>query len=171
MSLDVSSAAFALEDIPVQYTGDGKDISPPLQWSPGPETTKCYALIVDDPDGPRGTWIHWLAWNIRDTKLPENVRKQAVVETAMGLMRQGSNSFNRLGYSGPCPPSGTHRYFFKVFALDEELDLPAEASKKDLLKAMEGHVVDQGELMVTYSHARALMAEPPAVARPPTPRP
>ncbi len=168
MSLDVSSAAFALEDIPVQYTGDGKDISPPLQWSPGPETTKCYALIVDDPDGPRETWVHWLAWNIGDTKLPENVRKQAVVETAMGPMRQGSNSFNRLGYSGPCPPSGVHRYFFKVFALDKELDLPAEASKKDLLEAMEGHVIDQGELMVTYSHARALMSEPPAVARPPT---
>ena len=171
MSLDVSSPAFALEDIPVQYTGDGKDISPPLVWSPGPQSTRCYAVIVDDPDGPRETWVHWLAWNIRDTMLPENVGRQTEVETALGHMRQGSNSFNRVGYTGPCPPTGTHRYFFKVYALDKSLDLPAEATKTDLLKAMEGHILDQGELMVTYSHARATMSDPPAVARPPAPRP
>lgn len=155
MSLDVTSWAFGLEDIPVEYTCDGKDVSPPLEWSEGPEGTQSYALILDDPDSPSGAWVHWVAWNIRDTKLPRNIYKQPVVETAYGTMCQGRNSWQRLGYGGPAPPSGTHRYFFKIFALDTELDLGPETTKKELLEAMEGHVLDQGELMVTYSRARA----------------
>jgi Raf kinase inhibitor-like YbhB/YbcL family protein len=156
MSIDVTSWAFSLEDIPVEYTGNGKDISPPLEWSEGPEGTVCYALILDDPDGPRGVWVHWVVWNIPENRLHQDVARQPVVETAMGQLRQGTNSFERLGYNGPCPPSGVHRYFFKVFALDAELDLPPSATKADLLAAMEGHVLDQGELMVTYSRARAI---------------
>ncbi len=156
MTLVVKSWAFALEDLPVEFTVDGKNVSPPLQWTPGPDGTKSYALIMDDPDGPRGIWVHWVAWNIREHKLCANILKQAFVETPGGRICQGRNSFNRLGYSGPCPPTGTHRYFFKVFALDAELDLSPDTNKQQLLRAMNGHVLDHGELMVTYSHARAL---------------
>ncbi len=156
MSLEVTSAAFVLEDIPIEYTGNGNDISPPLEWTPGPEGTVCYALIVDDPDGPRGSWAHWVVWNIRETRLHQDIPGKPVVETATGRMGQGRNSFERLGYNGPCPPSGTHRYFFKVYALDAELDLGPDATKKDLLAAMEGHILDEGELMVTYCRSRAL---------------
>ncbi|MHC4081527.1 MAG: YbhB/YbcL family Raf kinase inhibitor-like protein [Planctomycetota bacterium] len=156
MSLDVTSWAFALENIPIEYTGNGKDISPPLEWGPGPEGTVCYALIVDDPDGPRGSWVHWVVWNIRETRLHQDVPREPVVETALSRIGQGHNSFERLGYNGPCPPSGTHRYFFKVYALDTELDLGPETSKTELLAAMKGHILDEGELMVTYCRSRAL---------------
>jgi len=157
MSLDVTSWAFALEDIPIDFTGNGKDISPPLEWSPGPDGTVCYAVIMDDPDGPRGSWVHWVVWNIREARLHQEIPREALVETAMGPMLQGRNSFERLGYNGPCPPSGTHRYFFKVYALDAELDLPAgSTTKADLLAAMEGHILDEGELMVTYCRSRSL---------------
>jgi Raf kinase inhibitor-like YbhB/YbcL family protein len=155
MTLVVSSWAFALEDLPVEFSGDGRNVSPPLEWTAGPEGTRCYALIFDDPDGPRGIWVHWVAWNIRDRKLHENVLKQSFVETPEGRVCQGRNSFNRVGYTGPCPPSGTHRYFFKVYALDTELDLGPDTTKATLLDAMEGHILDVGELMVTYSQARA----------------
>ena len=155
MSLSIRSWAFFLEEIPVEFTGDGKDVSPPLEWSTGPDGTRSYALVMDDPDGPRGSWAHWVAWNIPVTKLPPNVLKQPLVETAEGPMCQGKNSYNRYGYAGPCPPTGTHRYFFKVFALDCELDLCPETTRAELLAAIEEHVLDEGELMVTYSRARA----------------
>lgn len=154
-SLDVKSWSFSLEEIPVEFTGDGKDVSPPLEWTPGPAGTKSYALIMDDPDGPKGTWVHWVAWNIRETRLARGIPKQPHVETAFGRVAQGRNSFSRVGYNGPCPPSGTHRYFFKVYALDIELDLGPDATKKDLLAAMDDHVLASGEIMVTYSRARA----------------
>ena len=158
MSLHVRSGAFALEGIPVEYTGDGRNISPPLEWTPGPEGTKSYALIMDDPDGPGGTWVHWVLWNSRDLCLPAHVACQPQVDTAFGRVSQGRNSFGRIGYAGPCPPTGTHRYFFKVYALDTELDLGPDATKRDLLAAMAGHVLDHGEMMVTYSRARAAAA-------------
>ena len=158
MSLDVRSRAFALEDIPVEFTGDGRNISPPLQWTPGPEGTKSYAVIMDDPDGPGGTWVHWVLWNIRDTCLPAEVPCQPQVDASYGLVGQGRNSYGRIGYGGPCPPTGTHRYFFKVYALDTELDLGPDTTKRDMLAAMEGHILDHGEKMVTYSRARSLMA-------------
>ena len=156
MSLDVTSWAFALEDIPIEYTGNGKDTSPPLEWSPGPEGTVCYAVIVDDPDGPRGCWVHWVVWNIKETRLRQDIPREPIVEAALGRIRQGHNSFERLGYNGPCPPSGTHRYFFKVYALDAELDLGPDATKEELLAAMKGHILDEGELMVTYCRSRSL---------------
>ena len=170
MSLDVRSGAFALEDIPVEYTGDGRNISPPLEWTPGPPGTKSYALIMDDPDGPRGTWVHWVLWNIRDAGLPAHVACQPQVDTAFGRVSQGRNSFGRIGYSGPCPPVGTHRYFFKLYALDTELDLGPDTTRRDLLAAMETHILDHGEMMVTHSRARTLaarlMATEERVARP-----
>ena len=156
MSLDVTSWAFSLEDIPVEFTGDGQNISPPLQWTPGPDGTKAYALIMDDPDVPSGTWVHWVAWNIRDVKLLKSIARQPHVDTNKGRICQGANSFGRVGYDGPCPPVGTHRYFFKVYALDTELTLGPDATKRDLLQAMEDHVLTSGELMVTYSRARGL---------------
>ncbi len=156
MSLDVTSWAFSLEDIPVEFTGDGQNISPPLQWTPGPDRTKVYALIMDDPDGSDGTCVHWVAWNIRDVKLLKSIARQPHVDTNKGRICQGANSFGRVGYDGPCPPVGTHRYFFKVYALDTELTLGPDATKRDLLQAMEGHVLTSGELMVTYSRARGL---------------
>ncbi len=158
MSLDVRSGAFALEDIPVEYTGDGRNISPPLQWTPGPQGTKSYALIMDDPDSPRGTWVHWVLWNIRDPGLPTQVPCQPQVNTTFGRVSQGRNSYGRIGYSGPCQPVGTHRYFFKLYALDIELDLGPDATKADLLAAMDTHVLDHGEMMVTHSRARARAA-------------
>ena len=156
MSLYIESRAFALEELPIAFSADGSNASPPLKWSNGPEGTRSYALIMEDPDGPRGVWVHWLAWNIRETELRENLPKQPCVGTGAGPIHQGVNSFCQVGYVGPCPPSGTHRYFFKVYALDtDQLDLDPEASRQDLLNAIEPHVLDCGELMVTYSHARA----------------
>lgn len=156
MTIHVTSWSFSLEDLPVEYTGDGRNVSPPLEWTPGPEGTRSYVLIMDDPDGPRGQWVHWVAWNIRDTKLPENLPKQATIATEAGYISQGRNSYNRLGYCGPCPPGGTHRYFVKIYALDTVLDLGPDSTKRDLLAAMDGHILDDGELMVTHSQARAL---------------
>ncbi len=156
MSLEVKSWAFSLEDFPVEFTGDGQNISPPLQWTPGPDGTKSYALIMDDPDGPDGTWAHWVAWNIRDVKLVKNIARKSHIDTEKGPICQGVNSFGRVGYDGPCVPVGTHRYFFKVYALDTELTLEPDTTKQDLLRAMERHVIIHGELMVTYSRARGL---------------
>ena len=101
MGLDVTSWAFCLEQLPIEYTGDGRDVSPPLEWTPGPQGTATYVVIMDCPDGPRGPWVHWLVWNIHDTRLHENVRKETAVNTALGRMRQGRNTFGQVGYGGP----------------------------------------------------------------------
>jgi Raf kinase inhibitor-like YbhB/YbcL family protein len=146
MAIDVRSTAFEEGGaIPPQYTCDGLDVSPPLQWSSIPEGTRSLALIVDDPDAPSGTFVHWAIYNLPpDTRrLPEDVPNR---ETLPSGAVQGVNGAGTVGYSGPCPPSGTHRYFFKVYALDTELDPGAE----DLLRAMEGHVLAEGRLMGTY---------------------
>lgn len=132
-------------DIPPQYTCDGANVSPPLRWSGTPEGTKSLALIVDDPDAPVGLFTHWLAWNIdpKTTDIPAG--------NAPGGAVQGKNDFGETGYGGPQPPSGTHRYYFKVFALDRTLDLKAGAKRRDLDAAMKGHVIAQGQLMGRYS--------------------
>ena len=138
MKINVGSAAFTEGGmIPKQYTCDGADISPPLSWSTVPEGTKSIAIIVDDPDAPAGTWVHWLVYNLPpDLKgLPENILAKETI--ANGGM-QGMTDFRRIGYGGPCPPSGTHRYIFKVYAVDKLLDLYPGAIKKRLLQAMEG---------------------------------
>jgi Raf kinase inhibitor-like YbhB/YbcL family protein len=150
MKINVGSAAFTEGGmIPKQYTCDGADISPPLSWSTVPEGTRSIAIIVDDPDAPAGTWVHWLLYNLPpDLKgLPENVPAQKTL--ANGGMH-GMTDFRRMGYGGPCPPSGTHRYFFRVYALDSILDLFPGAIKKRLLLAMEGHILAEGELMGKY---------------------
>jgi Raf kinase inhibitor-like YbhB/YbcL family protein len=148
--LILTSSAFSNGDpIPGVYTCDGQDISPPLSWEEPPSGTESFALIVDDPDAPGGTWVHWVLFNVpgETRSLAEEVSDDAELSDG-GL--HGENSWNRMGYGGPCPPSGTHRYFFKLYALDTRLDLEAGASKERLLDTMEGHILAQTELMGTY---------------------
>ena len=150
MEIKITSSAF--EDgglIPAKYTCDGADVSPPLQWDAVPEGTRSIALICDDPDAPMGTWVHWVLFNLpSDAKeLAENIPTE---ETLPNGAKQGVNDFGRVGYGGPCPPGGTHRYFFKIYALDTEVGLEAGADKRQLLKAMEGHILEQGQLVGKY---------------------
>ena len=149
--MKITSTAFSEGDmIPRQYSCDGEDISPPLSWTGAPEGTKSFALIADDPDAPVGTWVHWVMYNIPEsvTELPENVPP---AEQLQNSSVHGINDFRKIGYGGPCPPGGTHRYYFKFYALDTLLDLDAGASKKELLRAMKDHVLAEGQLMGTYS--------------------
>ncbi len=151
MALELTSTAFANGDpIPMKYTCDDQDISPPLQWKDPPEGTRSFALICDDPDAPVGTWVHWVLYNLPGStlSLPEAVPSDADLPAGG---RHGQNSWGRPGYGGPCPPGGTHRYFFKLYALDAELDLAAGGSKEELLRAMEAHVLASTETMGTYS--------------------
>ncbi len=136
--------------IPPKYTCDGPDVSPPLSWSDVPAGAKSLALIADDPDAPMGTWVHWVAWNIPAAAraLEEDTPKR---DTLPNGIKQGTTDFRSLGYGGPCPPSGTHRYFFKLYALDTALSLPPSATKKDLENAMRGHILAQAELMGKYA--------------------
>ncbi|MHC4684742.1 MAG: YbhB/YbcL family Raf kinase inhibitor-like protein [Planctomycetota bacterium] len=148
MEIKITSSAFADGGlIPAKYTCDGADVSPLLQWDAVPEGTKSIALICDDPDAPMGTWVHWVLFNLpAETKeLAENIPPD---RTLPGGAKQGTNDFGRIGYG--CPPSGTHRYFFKIYALDAEVDLEAGASKRQLLGAMEGHILGQGQLIGKY---------------------
>jgi Raf kinase inhibitor-like YbhB/YbcL family protein len=148
--MELKSSAFeAGGTIPTKYTCEGPDVSPPLSWSDVPAGTKSLALIADDPDAPMGTWVHWVAWNIpaTATSLEEDIPKR---DTLANGMKQGTTDFRRIGYGGPCPPSGTHRYFFKLHALDTTLNLPNSTTKKDLERAMQGHILKQAELMGTY---------------------
>ncbi|MEW6235300.1 MAG: YbhB/YbcL family Raf kinase inhibitor-like protein [Candidatus Omnitrophota bacterium] len=150
MKLTVKSAAFQEGGmIPKSYTCDGKNVSPPLAWDHGPAETKGYALICDDPDAPMGTWVHWVLFNLPASivELPENVPAKETLENGA---RHGINDFRKLGYGGPCPPSGTHRYFFRVYALDAEMALKPGASKAELVKAMKGRVLAEGQLMGKY---------------------
>lgn len=149
-TMELKSQAFdAGNMIPAKYTCDGQDISPPLSWSDPPAATMSFALISDDPDAPMGTWVHWVLWNIpvNARTLEENLPKTASLANGA---KQGTTDFHRVGYGGPCPPSGTHRYYFKLYALDTTLDLPSSTTKKDLEKAIEGHILAQTELMGTY---------------------
>ena len=127
--------------IPPKYTCQGEDISPPLTINDIPESTVSLALINDDPDAPMGTWDHWLIWNIKPTA-------EIKEDSAPGI--QGKNSWGRNDYGGPCPPSGTHRYFYKLYALDLELDLAKGATKAQLEASMEGHILEQAELIGLY---------------------
>ncbi len=140
--MKLSSPAFAHQAmIPKKYTCQGGDISPPLTLSHIPEGTISLALITDDPDAPMGTWNHWLIWNLKP-------RAEIKEDSAPGT--QGQNSWGRNDYGGPCPPRGTHRYFFKVYALDTQLDLPEGATKAELEKTMMGHILEQAELVGRY---------------------
>lgn len=151
MALTVSSSAFKEGDrIPAKYTCQGQDVSPPLAWGEPPAGTQSVALIVDDPDAPGGVFTHWVLFNIPpdSRELPEAVPIQA--ELARGAL-QGKTDFGRIGYGGPCPPPGhPHRYQFTLYALDQPLGLEGGTSKKQLLSAMEGHILAQGQLTGTY---------------------
>ncbi len=150
MEIKVTSTAFDESGmIPEKYTCDGMDISPQLAWANVPDGTKSFALICDDPDAPMGTWVHWVIYDI-----PANIRELKenipVKEKLDNGAKQGKNDWRNIGYGGPCPPGGTHRYYFKLYALDTELNLEPGNTKAELLKAMEGHILDQGELMGKY---------------------
>ena len=149
-ALQVTSTAFKEgQSIPRQYTCDGVNISPPLEWNGTPKSAKTIAIIADDPDAPSGTFVHWVVYNLpaENIGLVENL---PTTESLKAGGFQGKNDFQKIGYGGPCPPSGTHRYFFKVYALDSELALKAGATKADVEKAMQGHIVAQAQLMGTY---------------------
>lgn len=137
--------------IPEKYTCDGIDISPPLHISRIDERARSLAIIVDDPDAPAGVFTHWIAWNVPPAgEIPEGIPKDGVVNAPLKMV-QGVNDFGKLGYDGPCPPEGQmHRYYFRVYALDTTLDLEPGASRKELEKAMEGHVIQYGEIMGVY---------------------
>jgi Raf kinase inhibitor-like YbhB/YbcL family protein len=146
--MKISSSAFADgQSIPSVYTCDGNDTSPPLAVSGAPAGAKSLALVMDDPDAPGGTFDHWVVWNI-----PPNTTAIAEGQPPQGVA--GRNSFRKNGYGGPCPPDREHRYFFKVYALDTMLNLPASATKADLEKAMKGHVIGQGQLMGRYNRVK-----------------
>jgi len=150
MALEITSSAFSEDTmIPTRYTCDGPDVSPDLAWSGVPDTAQSLALICDDPDAPMGTWVHWVLFNIPagTSGLPAEIPPDAVLENGA---RHGTNDFGRLGYGGPCPPGGTHRYFFKLYALDTEPDLASGITKAELLEAMEGHILAEAQLMGKY---------------------
>ena len=154
-TMRLTSTAFTHESsIPTRFTCDGEDVSPALSWSDGPGGVQTFALIMDDPDAPPGTWVHWVAWNVEGSAsgLPEGVPKE---ESLDGGASQGAcwgvDSFDRVGYHGPCPPPGSpHRYYFKLYALDARLDLPARATKDQVVRAMDGHILAETQLMGLY---------------------
>ncbi len=151
MTLVLKSSAFAQSaEIPKRHTCDAEDMSPALEWSGSPPRTVSFALIMDDPDAPNGTWVHWVMWNLPGGahELPEAVAKKDPLDDST---RQGRNSFGKTGYNGPCPPRGKpHRYFFRLYALDEKLDLGQGASNVVLQQAIQGHVIVEAEYMGTY---------------------
>ena len=138
--------------IPVRFTCDGDDISPDLRWANAPENTKSFALICEDPDAPVGTWIHWVIFNI-PAEIDHLEEQIEPFEHSNNGMIHGLNDFRRLGYGGPCPPNGIHRYFFRLYALDEELDCSPRCLKADVMEAMQGHVLAQAALMGKYSRS------------------
>ncbi|MFM2061475.1 MAG: hypothetical protein RLZZ507_1145 [Cyanobacteriota bacterium] len=148
--MKLTSSAFVDNGlIPTKYTCDGADISPPLNWDEIPPNTQSLALIADDPDAPRRTFVHWVVYDIPTTlnQLPEKITAGKTIPSG-GV--QGKNDFGNFGYGGPCPPSGTHRYFFHLYALDKKLNLEAGATKNQILTAMAGHVLAKAELMGKY---------------------
>ena len=146
--MKITSSAFQHGgNIPSKFACDGANSSPSLEIADAPSGAKSLVLIVEDPDAPSGLFTHWLVWNI-------SPQTSAIGEGSTPKGVQGTNDFGKSRYGGPCPPSGTHRYYFKVFALDRELDLPFGAKRSQLEAAMKGHVVAQGELMGRYSRKK-----------------
>lgn len=146
--MKITSSAFQEGgNIPSKFTCDGGDTSPPLQIAELPSGAKSLALVVDDPDAPGGLFTHWIVWNI-------SPQTNTIAEGSAPKGVHGTNDFGKSGYGGPCPPSGTHRYYFRIFALDRELDLPPGTKRSQLDAAMKGHVVAQGELMGRYSRKK-----------------
>lgn len=147
-TIGIRSPAFQHgKQIPREYTGHGDDVSPPLEWTGVPERAQALAIIVDDPDAPRGTWTHWTAWN-----LPKDLNRLEEGQKVIPLgASEGITSAETSGYHGPMPPSGTHRYFFRIFALDKQLTLPPNAPIADVWRAVGQHAIAWGELMGTFT--------------------
>ncbi|MBU0612907.1 YbhB/YbcL family Raf kinase inhibitor-like protein [Patescibacteria group bacterium] len=144
--MEISSSEFLNNGMmPSKYTCDGENISPPLRVSEIPTSAKSLAIINDDPDAPAGDWVHWVVWNIDPDTM--DIVENCVMEGAV----EGKNDFGDNGYGGPCPPSGTHRYFFKVYALDSRIDLDKSHGKKELEEAIKGHVLEQAHLIGLYA--------------------
>lgn len=155
MALEITSPAFKNNEfIPQKYSCQGENISPPLEWSGAPAPTKSFALIVDDPDAPMGDWVHWLVYDIpeqMDSLSEDHSKLLFLAKSITNVIKQGLASFGKAGYGGPCPPPGKpHRYFFKLYALDVSLNLPQGVSKAQLLKAMQGHILGQAQLVGLY---------------------
>ncbi len=154
-ALQVESPAFKDQGkIPPKYTCDGEQLSPPIRWNRPPEGTKSFALIVDDPDTPSGTWVHWVVYDLPADvlQLSEGMPKGDLLNGG----KQGNNDSREAGYAGPCPPDPKpHRYFFKVYALNDLLSLPPKASKTDLLVAMNGHVLAEADIVGIYQRAKS----------------
>ena len=148
----ISTAFDQGEPIPAKYSCKGEDISPSLAWGDPPQGTQSLALIMDDPDAPGGTWVHWIVFNIPADirELPEDI--QGGMKFGDVAVTFGKNSWGRSDYGGPCPPSGTHRYFFKLYALDTTLPSDESMDKKQMQAAMDGHILAETELMGTFSH-------------------
>jgi Raf kinase inhibitor-like YbhB/YbcL family protein len=148
MGFEIKSPAFTQSGmIPRKHTCDGPDVSPALEWTGVPEGAKTLALICDDPDAPVGTWVHWVLYNLpaHVTNLPEGVPTTEKIDQGAS---QGTNDFGRIGYGGPCPPPGTpHRYLFKLYALDDKIPLAPGTKKKEVMKALENHIIGQSEIM------------------------
>lgn len=155
MAFQLTSTAFPHNgEVPRQYTCDGPDVSPPLQWTDPPPKTRSLSLICDDPDAPVGTWVHWVLFHLPETArgLAEAVPKDPTLADGS---KQGTNDFRRLGYGGPCPPPGpAHRYFFKLYALDNIPELKPGATKKDLERAMQGHILAEAQFIGHYQRGR-----------------
>lgn len=153
-TMKLESSAFEANGmIPPKYTCDRENVSPPLRWDEPPVGTQSFALICDDPDAPMGTFVHWVLYDLppETRQLPEAIPATAKLPNG-GI--QGKNDFRKLGYGGPCPPSGTHRYFFKLYALDKKLALEPGASKAQLEKAMKNHILGTAELVGRYARQR-----------------
>lgn len=160
MALQLTSPAFSKgEKIPQKFTCDGDDVLPSLKWTGSPENTKSFVFIMDDPDAPPGTWVHWVLYNLpaNVSELKEGFAKR---ESFADGTRQGlcwgvtEDQFNRVGYYGPCPPQGPdHRYYFKLYALDTILEVPAKANKFQIEKAMQGHILAQAQIMGQYGRS------------------
>jgi len=151
MTITITSSAFTEGGrLPKEYTCDGSDISPSLAWSGVPEGTQSLALICDDPDAPVGTWVHWVLYNIPPAAdgLPRSIAPERTLGNGA---RHGINDFKKYGYGGPCPPGGTHRYYFKIYALDVVLPQEPGLTKAQLIKAMAGHILAEGQLMGKYA--------------------
>lgn len=148
-TMNITSSAYQEgQAIPSKYTCDGGNNNPPLQFSEIPQNAQSLVLIMDDPDAPSGDFVHWTVWNINPgtTSIAENSVPQGAQE--------GTTDFGTVGYGGPCPPSGEHRYILNIYALDIILELPASARKQDILKAMNGHILGQGQLIGKYQRTR-----------------
>ncbi len=155
MELKITSSAFKNGDnIPVKYTCEGSNVSPPLKWTNNIQGVKTYVLIVDDPDAPGGDFVHWLAYNIpaNYSSLSEDV---TTTRNIPDEVHQGTNSFGRIGYKGPCPPPGNaHHYYFKIYALNTAIKYESGAEKHQLLKAMQGHIIAEGQLMGKFKREK-----------------